>query len=302
MQVRQTSRVALAALALAVFGLVLGGLVAPATAASSTGKVKGVVSTSGKPIERAKVQIYRTITDVRSGEELAKATRLKTDNTDSKGRFSFSKVTVKAGYSYTLLVTDRTGNTVKTFRTFAPKKNKTITTNVRMEAAAVLKGTVNTVDGRSPAGLTVSVEPGAYPDQDHADDLFHPAWSTTVKADGTYVLKIPANNYDGVLVSDGRYAVQCIDFAAGSLADCGTDRAAFEPSRRSHHRSPRSPARSPTRRARRSRASASASRPAVPRRPGRPDPADGSTSGRAFPQVRIPSGSTTRTPSGHRST
>jgi hypothetical protein len=228
MQVRQTSRVALAALALAVFGLVLGGLVAPATAASSTGKVKGVVSTSGKPIERAKVQIYRTITDVRSGEELAKATRLKTDNTDSKGRFSFSKVTVKAGYSYTLLVTDRTGNTVKTFRTFAPKKNKTITTNVRMEAAAVLRGTVNTVDGRSPAGLTVSVEPGAYPDQDHADDLFHPAWSTTVKADGTYVLKIPANNYDGVLVSDGRYAVQCIDFAAGSLADCGTDRAAFE--------------------------------------------------------------------------
>ena len=123
MSSRRTSRAALAALALAVLALLVAGLVSPAQAASSTGKVKGVVSLNGQPIERAKVQLYRVVTDVRNGEELVKPTRLKTDTTDSSGRYSFSRVTVKAGYSYTVLVTDRTGNTVKTFRGIKPKES-----------------------------------------------------------------------------------------------------------------------------------------------------------------------------------
>lgn len=227
MSSRRTICAALAALTFAVSGLVLTGLVAPATAATSTGKVKGVVSLNGQPIERAKVQVYRIVTDVVTGDELVKPTRLKTDNTDSSGRYSFSGVTVKAGYSYKLLVTDRSGNTVKTFRTIRPKKNTTITTNVHVEAAAVLRGTLATVDGRSPAGLTVSVEPGSYNDEGQDYEVFYPTWSTTVKADGTYALKIPANNYDDVRVSEGRYAVQCFDFVAGSLAECGSDQATF---------------------------------------------------------------------------
>lgn len=228
MSSRHTSRAALAAALLAVLGLLLAGLVSPASAVASTGKIKGVVSLDSVPVKNAKVQLYRTVTDVITGDELVKPTRLKTDNTDSTGRYSFSGITVKAGYSYTVLVTDRTGNTVKTFRNITPKKNKTITTNVHMRAAAVLRGTLNTADGRSPAGLTVSVEPGAYNDLGQNYEVFYPTWSTTVKADGTYVLKIPANNYDGVLVSDGRYAVECFDFVLGSLADCGSDPATFE--------------------------------------------------------------------------
>ena len=206
--------------------LVLAGLMSPASAASSTGSLKGVVTLGGQPVDFAKVQVYPLVLD-RAVDEYEVGQRLKTDNTDSRGRYSFSGVTVKAGYRYTVLVTDRTGNTVKTFRNITVKKNTTITTNVHTRAAAVLRGTLTTVDGRSPAGLTVGVEPGAYNDLGQNYEVFYPTWSTTVKADGSYVLKIPANNYDDVRVSDGRYAVQCFDFVAGSLTECGTDQSTF---------------------------------------------------------------------------
>lgn len=218
---RNAGRASVAAV-LAVLALLTAGLVSPATAATSTGKLKGVITLNGQPVSFAKVQIYRTIKEVKSGEDLSGPTRLKTDNTDSQGRYSFSGLTVKAGYNYAIVVTDRPGKIVKESRTVAPKKGKTITKNVHTTAAAVLHGAIKTSDGRSPAGLTVGIDPVFNDNQNGgAYNVFYPENEATVNADGSFTLAgLPAESYGYLSVSDGRFAEQCYDFTANTLVDC----------------------------------------------------------------------------------
>lgn len=225
---RTTGR-ALAAVLLTALTLVAAGLVLPATAATSTGKVKGVITVDGAPIGFAKVQLFRTIDPDPGGDGEGKPIRIATDNTDSKGRYSFSGLKLEKDptygeeiYGYTILVTDRTGRTVKTSRRVEPKQGATITKNVHLKVGGIVRGTIATADGRSPAGLTVGVDAdfGNIEGPDH--EVFYPDGATTVNADGSFTLTgLPANYlYDELTVSDGPYAEQCYDFAAGTLADC----------------------------------------------------------------------------------
>lgn len=222
---RSTGRAGAAAV-LAVTALLLAGLFSPAVAAASTAKVKGVVTQDGKAVPFAKVQIYRLVFIKSDGEYEVATSRLKTDNTDSRGRYSFSGLAVKTATSskYVIVVTDRKGKSVKTYRTVVARRGKAITKNVRLRPAATLTGTVTTSDGRSPAGLTVAVDPGSYNDLGQSYEKLYPEWSTPVKADGTFTLSgIPSGRtYDEVLVSDGPSATQCYDFVAGTLAECAT--------------------------------------------------------------------------------
>lgn len=217
-----TTRRGLAAALLAAFALLVGGLASPATAAASTGKLKGVVTLDGKPVSSARVQLYRLIGNYDGEYEVADK-QLKTDNTDSLGRYSFAGLSAKSAFTskYAVAITDPTGNTVKTFRTVVAKRGKTVTKNVRLKVGASLTGTVNTSDGRSPAGLTVGVDGGDYNALGRTYDKLYPAFSTTVKADGTFSLRgVPGRSYDELVVSDGPYARQCFDSATANLADC----------------------------------------------------------------------------------
>lgn len=208
----------------ATSALVLGGLMSPATAASSTGALKGTVTIGGQPVDFAKVQLYQLVYD-KSTQELEVGRRLKTDNTDSKGRYSFSGLTAKSKTTnrYVVLVTDRKYRGVKTYRTIVAEKGRTLTQNVRLKAASTLTGTVKRSDGRPATGLTINVEPGQYNNQGDSYEKLYPEWSAPVNADGTYALRgIPASYGFEVVVSDGPYARQCFDFVAGALADCVT--------------------------------------------------------------------------------
>ncbi|MCL3819561.1 carboxypeptidase regulatory-like domain-containing protein [Aeromicrobium wangtongii] len=204
---------------LALFALIVAGLVSPATAATSTGKLKGVITLNGAPVNFAKVQLYRSAQD-EDGDDVAPPTRLKTDNTDSSGRYSFSGLKVK-DYNYTLLVTDRTGKAVKTSRSIRPKAGKTVTDNVHLKLGATVRGALTTSDGRSPAGLTVGVKAFFGNERGGEYDKFFPALTTTVKADGTFRLSgLPGADYDAAFVADGPKVEQCYDLVTGSLAEC----------------------------------------------------------------------------------
>lgn len=228
MSSRHTSRTA-PAVAIAVLGLLLTGATTPASAAPAGGKLKGTVTLDGAPITNARVQLFRNVI---KGDEASKPVRLKTYNTDATGRYSFSSLAVKGSYNYTLLVTDRSGRTVKTFRNVDPKAGRTVTKNVRMKAAGILSGTIARADGGSPAELTVGVDLGIDRGDAGPDfDAFFPDARTSVKADGTFTLSgLPsgaAGTYADVQVSGGPYAEQCYDLVAGTLADCKpADRAA----------------------------------------------------------------------------
>ncbi|MET0928613.1 MAG: carboxypeptidase-like regulatory domain-containing protein [Aeromicrobium sp.] len=213
---------ALPAVLIAAPALVVSGLMSPATAAG-TGSIKGVVTVNGTPVSFAKVQIFPLVIDAEA-ETLVVGARLKTDNTDSSGRYSFSGLaTTNSMKRYVVLVTDRTSRTVKTYRSLIAKSGKTITQNVRMRPAAILKGTVTTSDGRSPAGLTVDTQPGLLNDLGQSYDKLFPEFSTTVRADGTFTLAgIPGSQYEQIRVSDGPHAQQCYDFVTSTLADCAT--------------------------------------------------------------------------------
>jgi protocatechuate 3,4-dioxygenase beta subunit len=226
MQVRQTSRVALAALALAVFGLVLGGLVAPATAASSTGKIKGVVSLSGKPVKNAKVQLYRHRNTTKN-DDLG-FDRVKTVTADKEGRYSFAGVNAafdkKYGgpsYRYVVLSTDRSGRASKTRRFVTVKKGRTTKLDVRMERAVTVAGAVTRSDGGSPAELTVELSSNEtrYDGEPENPDLFIDT-KTTVRADGTFTLKGQAAGDYNVLVRGDAYENHCYDFASNTLEAC----------------------------------------------------------------------------------
>lgn len=217
---RSTGRTSAAAL-LAVLALLVAGLASPATAATATGRLTGVVTLDGKPVVFAKVQIYLGVKDVKSGENVS-STRLRTDNTDGKGRYSFSGLRVRPGYNYAVVVTDRPGRIVKATRRVVPRRGRTTTKNVHVKKAAVLRGVVTTADGRSPAGLTVGIDPVFNDNQEGAPyGVFYPEDETTVGPDGSFTLTgLPAGSYGYLSVSDDQFARRCYDFATAALADC----------------------------------------------------------------------------------
>lgn len=222
MSSRLSSRTA-PAVAIASLGLLLGGLATPAGAATGTGKLTGTVTLDGGAIGFAKVQLFRNTI---KGDEATAPVRLKTDNTDGRGRYSFTGIPVKSTYNYTLLVTDRTGRTVKTFRHVDPVQGKKVTKNVRMKAAALLTGTLVRADGGSPADLTVGLDIDSIDRGDAGPefDMFYPDQRTSVEPDGSFTLSGlpsgPVGTYTNVRVSGGPYAEQCYDFVAVHLADC----------------------------------------------------------------------------------
>lgn len=221
---RTTSRASAAAL-LAVSALVAGGLVSPATAATSTGKVKGTVTLGGAPIKAAKVQLYRYVHNAADeGERTFQ--RVKTDNTDSAGRYDFAGLKlaeVASGepkYQYRVLVTDRSGRAVKNVRDVQPKKGRTVTYDVRMARASSVTGSVSRADGGSPAELTVDLSSNEISYGPIMNPEFYPVTRTTVQADGTFALTgLAAGSYELVVRADA-YVPHCYSFASNVLEKC----------------------------------------------------------------------------------
>lgn len=223
---RNTGRT-FAAASLAVFALLVAGLASPASAATDTGKLKGTVTFNGTPLSFAKVQIYRGIFDKDEGSYDISDKRLKTDNTDSKGRYSFSGLSAKTSTTshYLILVSDRAGKVVKTYRDVVIRKGKTLTKNVRLKPAAIFTGAVSRSDGRSPAGLTVRVGvPGSPVDEAAPNAALAPNHSTMTNANGTFRLSgLAIFPRQQLIVSDGPYAEQCYDFGRNALVECASD-------------------------------------------------------------------------------
>lgn len=220
---------------LAIILMVLTGLSVPASAAS-TGSVKGVVTVAGVPLDFAKVQLYRNIDSDPGGDsDDGKLTRIKAVNTGKNGRFSFSGLKSKKDpkygleiYEYVVVVTDRSGKTVKQYARVGVKKGKTVTKNFRLQAASIVTGKVARSDGRSPAGLTVVVgDDSTVPDRGYNPEIL-PNTTTTVKADGTFRLSgLRPGFYEDLAIGGGRYAHQCYDFAASALKSCDSSPATF---------------------------------------------------------------------------
>lgn len=197
----------------------------PASAAS-TGRVKGVVTVGGKPLDFAKVQLYRDIDGDPGGDgddRLVK--RIKTVNTGKNGRYSFSglksKKDRKTGletYHYFVLATDRSGQSVRRVLTVKVKKGKTVKKNFSLKPAAIVKGQVARSDGRSPVGLVVTAYTDeTIPDRGYSPELL-PNTTTTVRANGTFVLGgLQPRGYEELTVAGDRYAAQAYDFVAGEL-------------------------------------------------------------------------------------
>ena len=217
-------RAGAASAALAVAALLAGGLAAPASAATSKATVKGVVTLDGKPVSFARVQLYRDMGDDVDDPEYA---RVKTANTDSKGRYTISGVSLvklsseSAGYA--IVVSDRAGNIVRTHRSVRPKAGKVVTRNVWAQRAGIITGKVSRSDGGDPRALEVTI--ASEEEEATRDNYFVPEFATaedaTVKADGTFTLGgVAPGTYNALIVRGAPYAAQCFAPATNTLADC----------------------------------------------------------------------------------
>ncbi len=211
----------------APLALVVAGLSSPATAAVTTGNVKGVVTLDGAPIDVAKVQLFRSVEPDPTDE--LRFTRIKTFNTSSSGRYSFSGLKLQRDprdrfdiYQYRVVVTDRSGRGAKTYRVVNPRKGRTVTRNVTLHPAATITGTVARSDGGSPAELTVELGPslGADEFENLNPELFADR-TTQVAADGTFRFAgLSPTTYLNLAVSGGPYKTRCLDTTTNALADC----------------------------------------------------------------------------------
>jgi hypothetical protein len=210
-----------AAAAVAAIALLAGGLASPATAATGKATVKGVVKLDGKPVKFARVQLYRDMGD--DVDDPSHYKRVKTANTDSKGRYKISGVSLiklsPEAAGYWIVVSDRSGKFVKTNRPVHLKAGKVVTRNVKTLPAAIIKGKITRSDGGDPRDLTVTIDDGERGDYDVPQ--FIPNMDATIKADGTFKIGgVAPNGYRALRVKGKPYAQQCFTPATGTLADC----------------------------------------------------------------------------------
>lgn len=231
MRSRHAVRTALVAV-VAPLALVAAGLATPATAAVTTGDIKGVVTFDGAPVDFAKVQLFRSI-DRDPTDEL-RYDRIKTFNTSSSGRFSFSGLKLERDrkngfdiYRYRVVVTDRSGHAAKTFREVKPRTGRTVTRNVTLHPGATITGSVARSDGGSPAELTVQLLDSS---RETINPDHYPALSTTVAADGSFrIAGVDPITYDHLSVSGGPYVTQCLDPVGNTLVDCTSQPGQYVP-------------------------------------------------------------------------
>ncbi|KQX75355.1 hypothetical protein ASD10_09325 [Aeromicrobium sp. Root472D3] len=209
---------------MAAIALLTGGLASPAAAATSKATVKGVVTLDGKPVSFARVQLYRDMGGDADDPEYA---RVKTANTDSKGRYTISGVSLvklsEESAGYAIVVSDRSGNIVRTHRFVRPEAGKVVTRNVWAQRAGIITGKVSRSDGGDPRALEVTI---ATEEQEATrDNYFVPEFATaedaTVKADGTFTLGgVAPRTYNALIVRGAPYASQCYSPSTNALADC----------------------------------------------------------------------------------
>ncbi len=210
-----------AAAALAGFALLAGGLASPATAATSTAMVKGVITLEGAPVPFARVQLYR---DISKDTEHPEYVRVKTASSDGAGRYTLAKVPVLRGPAgsggYRVVVTDRPGNVVKTVRKVVPRAGRSVTRNVATSRGAIITGTVARADGGDVRALAVDLRSNEVVNDDHVP-VFDTARSAVVAPDGTFTIGgVAPGSYEGLSVDGGPYDAQCFDVVASGLADC----------------------------------------------------------------------------------
>ena len=193
------------------------GLVAPSTAATTTGAVKGVITLGGQPLKGATIELYWT------GDDGYEGPRLAVDTTDSAGAYSF-KINVNGLYGpgeyvgHTILIKDSQHRIVATSRTFQGRAGKTVTRNAVVTKAATITGSVKRGDGLTTQllrvnvfGPLVSIDPNR--DLPLAYDEVVP-----VASNGSFALRgLPAGSYRLQFVDAGKsYFPQCYDSAPSS--------------------------------------------------------------------------------------
>lgn len=194
------------------------GLVAPGSAASSKGAVKGVVTLDGKPLKGVRIELHFTGDDGYWNKTIA------VDTTNNKGAYSFRFATDDPEFDWhTILVKDPAGRIVNTSRRFRDRPGRTVTRNVAVKQGASISGSVARGDGRPTARLRVDVL-GPFTSIDPDRDL-PLAYDEDVMAatDGSFTLRgLPAGQYHLRFVDEGRtYFPQCYDnIAAVPDRDC----------------------------------------------------------------------------------
>lgn len=209
-------------LALAGLALMLSGLSAPATAAT-TGGVKGTITSGGKVLPGMKVELMQSDYEAQRYVPIASRT------TNSAGAYSFSGIRKLDqwgdGYRYRIRVRDPRGAYVTTVRDFTVITGKTVTRNATIKPAGFLTGKVLRADGATPTATRVHL---IGPDVNiGTDDLPVLAYGDErgVTASGTYRFAgLPPGNYT-VRYTDtsGKYLDECYDnvpAAGGADATC----------------------------------------------------------------------------------
>ncbi|VXB84768.1 carboxypeptidase regulatory-like domain-containing protein [Aeromicrobium sp. 9AM] len=196
------------------------GLVAPSTAATTTGNVKGVITLGGQPLKGATIELYWT------GDDGYEGSRLAVDTTDSNGAYSFT-INVNGLYSpgeyvgHTILIKDSQHRIVATSRTFMGRAGKTVTRNAVVKKAATITGSVTRGDGSTTQLLRVNVLGPQVPIDPNRDLPLAYDEVVPVAANGSFALQgLPAGTYHLKFTDAGKtYYPQCYDNAPPS-DDC----------------------------------------------------------------------------------
>jgi hypothetical protein len=193
------------------------GLVAPGSAAPSTGRVKGVVTMGGTPLKGLRIELHLT------GDDGFENRTLDVDTTNSKGAYSFTFSTKDPEYrGHTIIVRDPSGRIVDTSRRFTDRPGRTVTRNASVKAGATITGSVKRADSAATKRLRVDVfGPLQALDHDRDTPLSYDQ-SEKVAADGSFALRgLPAGDYYLGFADESRtYFGQCYDNISAVGRDC----------------------------------------------------------------------------------
>lgn len=196
------------------------GLVAPGSAATKTGAVKGVVTLDGQPVKGVTIELYWTGDDGYEGKRIA------VDTTDSKGAYSFTfgetnPLDPSDEFGHTIVIKDPEYRIVSTIRRFIDRPGETVTRNASVKAAGSITGSLKRSDGVTSRLAVTAYGPADYLDPYHEAALTYDD-QVAVAADGSYALRgLPAGDYY-LRYDDGSstYFSQCYDNALAGDAGC----------------------------------------------------------------------------------